>query len=167
MPLEPKLFRRAGEELPLRLSRRPDGRSQKPLRRVPTEPKFHRTERCRSGGPWRKRLIPNPGAGPVRFPLLAVGTGLYLVACRCHEREVICIAADTIRIERGRRKPEQSLTLTRAWARVVLKACPRQWYPSRLLIRVHGQTVEVGRFLVEEERRQLAEDLNRCLCVNP
>ncbi|HRY19251.1 MAG TPA: DUF2244 domain-containing protein [Candidatus Competibacteraceae bacterium] len=99
--------------------------------------------------------------------LLAVGTGLYLVACRCHEREVICIAADTIRIERGRRKPEQSLTLARAWAHVVLKACPRQWYPSRLLIRVHGQTVEVGRFLVEEERRQLAKDLNRCLCINP
>ncbi|MCB1776790.1 MAG: DUF2244 domain-containing protein [Candidatus Competibacteraceae bacterium] len=99
--------------------------------------------------------------------LLAVGTGFYLVARRCHEREVICIAADTIRIERGRRKPEQSWTLTRAWARVVLKACPRQWYPSRLLIHVHGQTIEIGRFLVEEERRQLAEDLNRCLCVNP
>ncbi|MBK8183707.1 MAG: DUF2244 domain-containing protein [Candidatus Competibacteraceae bacterium] len=95
--------------------------------------------------------------------LLVVGIGLYRVTCRCHECEVICVAADSIRIERGRRGPQQCWTLTRAWAQVVLKACPRQWYPSRLLIRAHGRTVEVGRFLVEEERKKLAQDLTRCL----
>lgn len=98
--------------------------------------------------------------------LLAVGIGLYCAICRCHECEVICVAADSIRIERGRRGPRQRWILARAWAQVVLKGCPRQWYPSRLLIRVHGRAVEVGRFLVEEERCQLAQDLTRCLCVN-
>jgi uncharacterized membrane protein len=92
--------------------------------------------------------------------LLAVGTGLYLVACRCHECEVICIAADSIRIERGRLRPQQRWVLTRAWARVELKDCPRRWYPSRLLIRVHDRSVEVGQFLAEEERHQLAQELN-------
>lgn len=95
--------------------------------------------------------------------LLAVGVGLYRVICRCHECEVICVAADSIRIERGRNRPQQSWVLTRTWAQVVLKACPRQWYPSRLLIRAHGKTVEVGRFLVEEERKKLAQELTRCL----
>lgn len=98
--------------------------------------------------------------------LLVVGIGLYRVICRCHECEVICVAADSIRIERGRRGPRERWVLARTWAQVVLKACPRQWYPSRLLIRAHGRTVEVGRFLVEEEREKLARDLRRCLCVN-
>jgi uncharacterized membrane protein len=95
--------------------------------------------------------------------LLVVGIGLYRVICRCHECEVICVAADSIRIERGRRGPRQRWVLARAWAQVVLKVCPRQWYPSQLLIRAHGRVVEVGQFLVEEERRKLAQDLTRCL----
>jgi uncharacterized membrane protein len=99
--------------------------------------------------------------------LLAVGTGLYLVTCRCHEREVICIAADSIRIERGRLRPQQRWVLSRTWARVELQGCPRHWYPSRLLIRAHHRTVEIGRFLAEEERHQLARELNARLSDAP
>lgn len=99
--------------------------------------------------------------------LLAVGTGLYLVTCRCHEREVICIAADSIRIERGRLRPQQRWVLSRTWARVELQDCPRHWYPSRLLIRAHNRTVEIGRFLAEEERHQLARELNARLSGAP
>ncbi len=99
--------------------------------------------------------------------LLAVGIGLYFVTCRCHECEVICVAADSIRIERGRRRPQQSWVLTRHWARVVLTNCPRQWYPSRLQIRAQGRAVEIGRFLIEEERCELARELTRCLRTNP
>jgi len=99
--------------------------------------------------------------------LLAVGTGLYLVTCRCHEREVICIAADSIRIERGRLRPQQRWVLSRTWARVELQDCPRHWYPSRLLIRAHNRTVEIGRFLAEEERHQLARELKARLSGAP
>lgn len=95
--------------------------------------------------------------------LLLVGVGLYRVMCRCHECEVICVAEDSIRIERGRHGPRQRWVIGRAWAQVVLRACPHQWYPSRLLIRAHGRAVEVGRFLVEEERKKLAQDLTHCL----
>jgi len=62
-------------------------------------------------------------------------------------------------VEKGRRYPENQCTLARVWARVVLERCPKQWYPSRLLIRSHGRAVEVGTFLNEEERRRLAEEL--------
>lgn len=99
--------------------------------------------------------------------LLVVGIGLYGVICRCHECEVICVAEDTIRIERGRRGPRERWVLTRPWARVVLKACPREWYPSQLLIHAQGRTVEVGRFLVEDERKKLAGDLRRSLDLKP
>ena len=95
--------------------------------------------------------------------MLALGTGLYVVACRCYECEVISISDDAIRIEKGRRYPRQRWILGRGWAYVVLERCPKAWYPSRLLIRSHGRAVEVGRFLHEEERQRLATELSRSL----
>ena len=95
--------------------------------------------------------------------MLALGTALYVVARRCCEREVISIAADSIRIERGVYYPRRCWTLARVWAQVVVERCPSAWYPSRLLIRSHGRTVEVGRFLNEEERQRLAVELTRSL----
>ena len=95
--------------------------------------------------------------------MLALGIGLYVVACRCYECEVISINDDSIRIERGRDYPREQWTLGRMWARVVLERCPRAWYPSRLLLRSHGRSVEIGRFLDEEERQRLADELTRSL----
>ncbi len=95
--------------------------------------------------------------------MLALGVGLYVVACRCYECEVISISGDSICIERGRDYPRQQWTLGRVWAQVVLERCPKAWYPSRLLIRSHGRSVEVGRFLQEEERERLAAELTRSL----
>lgn len=95
--------------------------------------------------------------------MIALGVGLYLVACRSYECEVICISKDSIRIEKGRRFPRHQCTFGRVWAKVVLEPCPKSWYPSRLFIRSHGRAVEVGRFLHEEERRHLAIELSRTL----
>ncbi len=95
--------------------------------------------------------------------MLVLWIGLYIVARRTYECEVIFIAGDTIRIEKGRKHPEHVLTLARVWARVVLERCPKAWYPSRLFIRSHGRAIEVGRFLEEEERQRLAAELTRSL----
>jgi uncharacterized membrane protein len=95
--------------------------------------------------------------------MLALGGGLYVVACRSHACEVIFITEDSIRIEKGMSYPRQHWTLARVWAHVVLERCPAAWYPSRLLICSHGRVVEVGRFLNEEERRRLAAELTRSL----
>lgn len=93
--------------------------------------------------------------------LLAVGAALYVVALRCHQREVISIAGDLIRIERGVRYPRRCWTLARIWAQVVLEPAARD--SSRLLVRSHGRCVEIGRFLGEDERRRLAVELTRSL----
>ena len=94
--------------------------------------------------------------------LLILGGALFVVVRRCHEREIISIADDVIRIERGLHYPRHSRTLARVWVRVVLERSTG-WYPSRLLIRADGRSVEVGRFLTEEERRRLAIELIRTL----
>lgn len=97
--------------------------------------------------------------------MLALGLGLYVVTCRCHECEVVSISPDTVRIQKGRRYPREDWTLGRYWTRVVLEHCPRAWYPSRLLLRSHGRAVEIGRFLHEDERQRLATELSRRLCL--
>ena len=95
--------------------------------------------------------------------LMLVGLGFYYVAQNCQQCEVIYIDDETIKIEKGKRWPEQEWTLMRVWAHVVLERCPKQWYPSRLIIRSHGQAVEVGHFLNENERQYLAGELRRNL----
>jgi uncharacterized membrane protein len=95
--------------------------------------------------------------------LVAVGTGLYLVSRRCYECEVISIAGDAVQVEKGHNYPRERWTFARIWAHAVLERCPWEWYPSRLMIRSHGRSVEVGSFLNEEERRQLASELSRSL----
>ena len=95
--------------------------------------------------------------------LLGLGIGLYIVAQRCQQCEVISIAEESIRIERGKRYPCEQWILARFWAQVVLERCPKQWYPSRLLIRSQGRVVEIGKFLNEQERQHLAKELARSL----
>jgi len=46
-----------------------------------------------------------------------------------------------------------------AWTRILLQRDVRGWYPSRLLLRYAGGEIEVGRCLIEEERKALAERL--------
>ncbi len=45
------------------------------------------------------------------------------------------------------------------WAKVVINKIRHPWYSSRLLIRSHGESVEIGKFLVEEEKQKLAHDI--------
>ena len=49
------------------------------------------------------------------------------------------------------------------WARVRLVAGSERGWPNRLLLGSHGREVEVGRFLNEHERRELAQRLTELL----
>ena len=95
--------------------------------------------------------------------LLALGTALYVTACRGARNEVVSVTPDLVEVHKGRRGPEQSWEFPRSWARVALLEQPGGWYPSRLLIRSHGREVEVGGFLNEQERRRLAAQLRYAL----
>lgn len=99
--------------------------------------------------------------------LAALGLGLYLSSLSGSHREVIEISGQELRVARGRRGPEQVLTLPRYWSRVVLSTDPRGWYSSRLMLIAHGQRVEIGAGLVNEQRRQLAAELAGHLRLGP
>ncbi len=95
--------------------------------------------------------------------VLAMGLGLYLCALGTHRREILRIDAQHIVIQRGLHGPRHETRLPRAWARVVLASDARNWYPNRLLLRSHGRDTEVGKQLLDDERRQLAAALGHYL----
>jgi uncharacterized membrane protein len=51
----------------------------------------------------------------------------------------------------------------RHWARVKIRRPESPLHRSQLVIESHGRAHEVGKFLTEEERRQLAAELRRLI----
>lgn len=97
----------------------------------------------------------------------------YLVAhatCRC---EVISIGESIVTVEKGRDRghgpeqtgPEQRTQFARGWVRVEMSQKSDHWYPRKLWIGASGRRVEIGEFLVEEEKTELAAELHRLLSV--
>ncbi|MGF1525960.1 MAG: DUF2244 domain-containing protein [Candidatus Competibacterales bacterium] len=94
--------------------------------------------------------------------LTALGICLYGVVHRSYRREVISLTAEWVEVERGQRGPRERQQLPRLWTRVDLDAVPGRT-TSRLQLRFRDRCVEVGGFLREDERRQLAADLRQNL----
>lgn len=95
--------------------------------------------------------------------MAALAWALYVVGRKCHWREVISVNAGNVVIERGWDRPVEVECLPRSWARVELRTARSSWYPSRLMIRAMGRSEEVGRFLNEDERVELAMGLQQAL----
>jgi len=91
--------------------------------------------------------------------VVLLGAAFHLCLSRARLREVVTISRDTVTVERGRGQPEEHWECPRAWARINMERSPIAWYPSRLLVAFQGQRVEIGRFLNEMERRNLAVEL--------
>ena len=88
---------------------------------------------------------------------------LYLCAQRNSRCEVIAVGRESVTVMRGRKEPEEGHEFQRAWVQIVHEQPAHHWYPSRLLIRSHGRAVEVGSCLTEEERKQLACQLEQAI----
>ncbi|MEM7406069.1 MAG: DUF2244 domain-containing protein [Pseudomonadota bacterium] len=99
--------------------------------------------------------------------LMLLAAALYLTARQAGRREVIKLKADVIEVERGRSAPEETWSAQRAWTQVRLVKSRYRLHPSRLVIRAHGKEIEVGSFLIEEERERLATALRDALMARP
>ena len=103
------------------------------------------------------------------FELLA--TAFYKVARDGQRCQVISIDEKTVRIEKGwsrhggcgKSGPEVKYEFPSAWARLEFAEPRRSWYPARLLVASAGKRVEIGEFLPETERQDLAEQLGMWL----
>ena len=97
---------------------------------------------------------------------------LYLVAHAARRCEVISIGESVVSVEKGRERsrseegqggPELRAEFARAWVRVELTGSGHQRHPRRLWIGASGRRVEIGEFLADREKSELAAELRRLL----
>jgi uncharacterized membrane protein len=92
--------------------------------------------------------------------MLLLGAVLWHSQRRRHWIEVITVTDERIEID-SKIAEKQSVVFPRHWAQVKLRRAASPLHPSRLLILSHGRSFEVGSFLTEEDRRDLAGRLRR------
>ena len=95
--------------------------------------------------------------------LALLGYCFYRCAANAQFCEVVTVGSDTVKVEKGRGRPESCWNMPRAWAAVAIERHALRGYPSQLFLRSHGRRVELGKFLNEDERRDLAVNLGRTL----
>lgn len=104
--------------------------------------------------------------------VVVLGIAFYLCLARSQVREVVSVNATLVTVEKGRYGPQQHWECPRVWARVSLQRSRIAWYPSRLAIAFQGEQVEIGKFLPEQERCELADELEQTIrhadwCLQP
>ena len=87
----------------------------------------------------------------------------YYFLRRNARQEVIVFSADSVTIERGIKRPTQTIRFQRYWtkSKTIQPAHPR--YPKKIALYCKNQQVIVGNFLNEEDRKTLAELLKDML----
>lgn len=102
---------------------------------------------------------------------LALGLAMILVSRTSARRQVISIDRDRIRVEKGTclhrfiadHGPKDCFEYPRSWVRLTCVPPSHDWHPSRLMLGASGRNVEIGEFLTEEERQELATQLKQWL----
>ena len=92
--------------------------------------------------------------------LAGLGAALWISMRRGLQQESISITPSEIAIECRIGQIHRKIIFSRHWTRVKLHA-PLHQCPSRLTLESHGQGCEVGRFLTEAERCNLAARLQQ------
>ena len=117
---------------------------------------------------WRGFWLVLPFAG---VELAALFVCIYVVSHACRRCQVVSVDGSTVVVEKGKERgrqagtggPDVRMAFARDWARVELVPASRRWHPRRLWIGASGKRVEIGEFLVDEEKVELAAQLKRML----
>jgi uncharacterized membrane protein len=89
--------------------------------------------------------------------MAVLGIALKLSLGRRRQRQTILVGEDEVRIQSvGIRGCRSEVVFPRHWAQVKLRAAIVRSHPSRLTIESMGRACEVGQFLTEEDRQDLA-----------
>jgi uncharacterized membrane protein len=90
--------------------------------------------------------------------MLLLGWALKTNMARRHEHEYIDVTENEVVIEFRHGAPRR-IVYPRHWARVKIRRPESPLHRDQLVIESHGRACEVGKFLTEVERRQLAAEL--------
>jgi len=92
--------------------------------------------------------------------MLLLGWALHSNMQRRFQRETIHISETEVVIEDTNGAPLR-IVFPRHWSRVKIRRPKSPLHRSQLVIESHGRRREVGKFLTEEERLQLADELRQ------
>jgi len=87
--------------------------------------------------------------------LLGVGAALAVSMRRGRSREYIRVDEREVTVGRSDGNRQMEYRFPRPWTKVELRTASVAAWPSRLLVRSMGRTVEIGHFLTENERQRL------------
>ena len=93
--------------------------------------------------------------------MAALGAALYASMQRRKYGQTVLITESLVSLVTRTRQGEAKQEFARHWAKVKLRSPLRRLGTSRLTIESSGKAYEVGSFLTEEDRCQLALRLNR------
>jgi uncharacterized membrane protein len=94
--------------------------------------------------------------------ILIVGIAFYCQSLCAHSHEIIRIDATHVRVNNNRNHLSGKC-FQKAWLQIIQNRDPKGWYPSRLIIGSHGEYIEIGKNLMEEEREMLANNLRNAI----
>ena len=95
--------------------------------------------------------------------VIALGIALYVTARRSNVREIVTISEGKVIVETGHKKPETKYEFEGSWTRVILQSEKQSWHPSHLFIKSGSDQIEIGKFLNENERVELANELKKAI----
>ncbi len=80
---------------------------------------------------------------------------------QCRRQEVITISDYEVKIEQGITGPSHVQTFMKLWATWLVQKPRHPWDPVSLVIRSHGQELEVGSFLNQRDKSNLVSQLKK------
>jgi uncharacterized membrane protein len=95
--------------------------------------------------------------------MLVLGSALLITSRKVSRREIITVNKDRVRIEKGRHKAEQQWDFKRCWIKLVDEFGGENRPQRKLTLGSHGRYVEVGDFLSNIEKDELAFRLKDCI----
>ncbi len=95
--------------------------------------------------------------------LVLLGLCLRYAMRNSRQCETIKIQGDEVLVRHQLDDETTEWRFNAYWLRVRLEKDATNWYPSKLIFSSHGRELEVASFLTDEEREQLADDINMTL----
>jgi uncharacterized membrane protein len=86
---------------------------------------------------------------------------IYICVQKCNRQEVIRVEEHAVTVEKGIRRPSETFSYHRLWAKFVVKPPRHPWETETITIASHGKELELGGFLTRADKQLLIADLKR------
>ena len=97
--------------------------------------------------------------------LMLLALCIHYVAKQCARQEVITISEYEVIVEMGMRKPTKKACFQRIWSKFFVRPGIRAQDPEKVVIRSHGDELEIGEFLNKEDKADLVRILRKTVAI--